>query len=251
VPVVLLEQNATPGRATWWLARRADAVCVSFEETAGRLPRGVRCVVTGNPVRTEIAELAALERPAGPPRSLLVLGGSQGGHALNAAVLHWAARQNAVLADWRIVHQTGERDCPPVRQRYAELRLPADVQPFLADMAAAYRGADVVISRAGATTLAELACAGLPAVLVPYPHAAADHQRGNAEVFVQFGAAELVPEQPRTEDTAAHLETVFQELLRDPERCSTMSAAMRSLARPHAAAAVLVALDALGCTAAA
>ena len=195
VPIVLLEQNVVPGKATRWLSRFAKVVCLPWPEAASGFPRGVNTVVTGNPIRAEIAKLAefahnppqhdapAIGEPThdsdNPPLALpvdaetptlLILGGSQGASSLNALVLDAFADRRAELVGWRIVHQTGAADVDAVRQRYAALSLNADVQPFITDMAGAYRQATLVISRAGATTLSELACAGLPAILVPLPN---------------------------------------------------------------------------------
>jgi UDP-N-acetylglucosamine--N-acetylmuramyl-(pentapeptide) pyrophosphoryl-undecaprenol N-acetylglucosamine transferase len=250
VPVVLLEQNVVPGRATRWLARRASSVCVSFAECAARVPHSAHCIVTGNPVRAEIAELTHGRRPGRPhgprhgPSTLLVLGGSQGAQALNSGVTALARTERAALADWRIVHQTGERDAQAVRAAYVDLALDADVQPFFPDIVRRYASADLVISRAGATTLAELACAELPVLLVPYPHAAQDHQRANAELFVRAGAAVMVTQANAPEATAALLATTLLPLLNDPRRRAAMSQAMHSLARPAAAGAVLAEITA-------
>ena len=252
IPVILLEQNASPGRATTWLARRADVVCLSFAESAAALPRGVRSVVTGNPVRREIARLA--EEPRSRPasgRMLLILGGSQGAQHLNAAIRRALRPLRDDLSRWRIIHQTGHGNDLTVREEFQSLALNASAEPFLSDMAAAYRKADLVVSRAGATTLAELACARLPALLVPYPHAARDHQQHNADVFVRAGGALAIGEQSSPDDTGSLLAQALRPLLRDDARREQMAAAMQRLARPDATSAVLAQLTALGCLAAA
>jgi UDP-N-acetylglucosamine--N-acetylmuramyl-(pentapeptide) pyrophosphoryl-undecaprenol N-acetylglucosamine transferase len=252
VPILLLEQNASPGRATVWLARRAAGVCVAFEESVAELPRGVRIVITGNPVREEIAALAGERRGARDRvRTLLVLGGSQGAGSLNAAVSAACLKLAGELRGWRVIHQTGPGQEGPVLDGYAKWGIDAVVEPFLADMAGAYRAADVVISRAGATTLAELACAGLPAVLVPYPHAARDHQRHNAEALAHKGAAVCVIEQTDSIETVRILVQAVAPLLRGESQRSALSAAMRQRARPDAAQVVLAQLAALGMPAAA
>ncbi|MBL8851757.1 MAG: undecaprenyldiphospho-muramoylpentapeptide beta-N-acetylglucosaminyltransferase [Planctomycetaceae bacterium] len=235
VPVVLLEQNVIPGRATSWLARHAQTVCMSFEETAQHLPRGVRTVVTGNPVRDEIAALATLP---GPPRAgrrtLLILGGSQGAASINEAILLFAERNRAQLAHWHIVHQTGPRDEAGVRERYSRLSLNAEVAAFFVDMAGIYVRADLAVSRAGATSLAELACAGLPAVCVPYPGAVRDHQRHNAQWYERRGAAVCVADGEIDE-----LQSALQPLLTDTARRQQMADCMRSCALPSATDRVL------------
>lgn len=230
IPLVLLEQNVVPGRATTWLVRRAQAVCTSFAETAEHLPHGNHVILTGNPVRTEIAALAGRPRAASPTRrTLLVLGGSQGAASVNAAVLRFAEQQRGALEGWRIIHQTGATDEAAVRSRYAELAIEADVSAFIVDMAGAYAAADAVVSRAGGTTLAELACAALPAVLIPYPGAIRDHQLRNAEAFVRAGAACVATHSDT--DALAH---ALLPLLSDGESRRRMSARLSALARPSA-----------------
>lgn len=241
VPVFLLEQNVIPGKATRWLARRAAQVCVAFAETVPLLPPGTRSVVTGNPVRRSIAALhstSATIHDSLPP-TLLILGGSQGAEGLNDAVVEFVRRRRTELSAWSIVHQTGVRQRAQIAAAYAEIGQPAEVVEFLSDMAAEYRRATLVVSRAGATTLAELACAGRPVVLTPYPYAADDHQRANAEVFAQHGAAVIVAQAPSAAETAARLETVVLPLLSDPARRAALGAAVHQLARPDAAAQIL------------
>jgi UDP-N-acetylglucosamine--N-acetylmuramyl-(pentapeptide) pyrophosphoryl-undecaprenol N-acetylglucosamine transferase len=244
VPLVLLEQNAVPGKATHWLSRRAAAVCLSLEASASHFPRGAKLVVTGNPVRAEIAALGRECCPEKDSRVLLVLGGSQGAATLNDAVLEFVRQSGEALRGWRIVHQTGQAQLEAVRARYAELGNDAEVAAFFDDMAARYRAASLVISRAGGTTLAELACAGLPAVLVPYPFATADHQRANAEAYVAAGAARLVT-QADAATTAQALATSAGPLLQDESERDAMRSGMRSLARPNAIERVVAEIERL------
>ncbi|MFM9960039.1 MAG: undecaprenyldiphospho-muramoylpentapeptide beta-N-acetylglucosaminyltransferase [Planctomycetaceae bacterium] len=257
VPIVLLEQNIVPGKATRWLSRFADVVCLPWPQAANGLPRGVKTIVTGNPIRREIAMLANAESKTGepggvsprtlnanhvrgrtPPGSptLLILGGSQGASSLNAAVLDALATLQVELTGWQIVHQTGAADLDAIRQRYAALSLMADVQPFFRDMAEQYRRATCVLSRAGATTLAELACAGLPALLVPLPTSAHDHQRLNARLFANHSAA-LVAEP--SSPTADSLRTSLAQLLSDQALRNRLSQNLHALAQPQAASAVV------------
>ena len=185
IPVVLLEQNVIPGRTTRWLARSAAVVCISFPEATSRLPSLVRVEVTGNPLRREIADLHANSAVATvSQRELLVLGGSQGADSLNETATAAAQILRDELSTWRIFHQAGPRQVEEVRGVYKSLSLVATVQPFFDDMAERYRAASVVVSRAGATTLAELTCCGLPMVLLPYPHAADNHQLANSASVV-------------------------------------------------------------------
>jgi UDP-N-acetylglucosamine--N-acetylmuramyl-(pentapeptide) pyrophosphoryl-undecaprenol N-acetylglucosamine transferase len=215
---------------------RSD-VCLSYAQTQTQLPRQAAVTVTGNPVRSSIARLAGERRTARLEEEspvLLVLGGSQGARRLNDLLLHLAASQRELLLGWRVRHQTGAADVMRVMAGYRDCGLDAEVQPFFDDMADVYRGAGLVVCRAGGTTLAELACAGLPAVLIPYPRAVADHQTHNARVFVRGGAAVLLPEgdvAPMAEALAGHV----RRLRPETDAHHAMSHAMRSLAIPDAA----------------
>lgn len=237
VPMLLLEQNAIPGRVTRWQARKARAVCLTFPESAQRLPRAP-CQVTGNPVRQSIAQLAQL-RGEFDGRILLVLGGSQGAESLNQAVRAWVAEQRELLNGWTIWHQTGPRQQAEIAAEYARLGVPAEVAPFWSDLPERYAAAGLVVSRAGATTIAELLCAGKPMVLLPYPHAADDHQRANAASLVQAGAAEVVEHAIDAAETARRLAEVLTPLLGDPDRRRRLADAARALARPNAARTVV------------
>jgi len=250
IPVVLIEQNVIPGRTTRWLSRYAQQVCVSFPETIPKLPRARHATVTGNPVRAEIAALLdrsrvvsvlttaekiPAENSSTAPRELLILGGSQGADSLNAAVFAAMPKLAAALSDWKIVHQTGPRDVEKARRVYEELGLTAEVAPFFHEMSALYRRASLVISRSGATTLAELACAGTAMVLLPYPFAADDHQRANAQVFLDKQAALIVEHVEPSQRTADHLEAALRSLLDDADRRIAMGRAATELAHPRAA----------------
>ncbi len=239
-PVVLLEQNVIPGRATRWLSRSASLVCTSFVEAGDRLPRGIKVEVTGNPVRREIAEFASqLATAPASPRELLVLGGSQGADSLNEAVVAALRLLGEARSGWRVVHQTGARQVEAMRRAYAELAIDAVVEPFFDDVFARYRAASLVVSRAGATTLAELACCGLPMILLPYPHAADDHQRANALAYESRGAAVSVEHLATAEQTAARLADPLRSLLIDESHRRAMSTAARGCSRPDATAAVV------------
>ena len=227
VPTVLLEQNVVPGAATRVLARLARRICVGFAESIAFLPHA-RAVHTGNPVRADLI------RPR-PPRArpgLLVFGGSAGAHRLNQAMLDALGRLGPTLATLDLTHQTGAADLETVRAGYAARGLAARVEPFIADMGAAYAAADLVVARAGATTCAELTAVGLPAILVPYPYAADDHQRRNAEVLVRAGAAEMILDAALDGERLA---TALRALLADAGRRATMAVRARALGRPDAA----------------
>jgi len=230
VPTMILEQNHFPGATNRWLAPRVDAVCVPSEHARERL--GGRGIVTGNPVRAEFARIG--EPPSGPVPSLLVFGGSRGARSINRAMVEALPRLAATAP--RIVHQTGDTEEAAVREAYASY--PAgrsEVRAFLPDMPARVAAADLVICRAGATTLAELAAAGRPAILVPFPFAADDHQTWNARSVEEAGAAEVVLD--RDLDGALLAERILA-LASDPGRRAAMGRAARSLARPDAAARI-------------
>lgn len=231
VPSVLLEQNAHPGLANRTLARLAARVCTTFEAANAYFPPA-RVVQTGNPVRAFPVPTAA---PAAAELTVLVFGGSQGAHRINQAMADAAPALHAALPGLRVVHQTGAADRAALAARYAEVGLAADVREFIDDMGAAYHAADLVVCRSGATTVAELTALGKPAVLVPYPFAADDHQRANARELAERGAALLVLDRDLT--GAGVAETIIG-LARDRQRLAAMGAAARQLGAPDAAARV-------------
>ena len=230
VPLVLQEQNALPGRTNRKLGRFARQIAVAFEEARPFFPDG-RTVLTGNPVRAAIGGLRPVCLDAAAPRGVLVVGGSQGARFLNENVPALLARIARAGRTLRIRHQTGEADFEATRARYADVGLDAEVAPFIADMRSAYDDADFVIGRAGATTVAELKAAGRPALLVPFPFAADDHQAKNAEAMVAAGAARMVrqeawAEAPLADEVGALLE---------PARLRDMAGRAAALACPRAA----------------
>jgi UDP-N-acetylglucosamine--N-acetylmuramyl-(pentapeptide) pyrophosphoryl-undecaprenol N-acetylglucosamine transferase len=238
IPFLLLEQNVVPGRATSWLCRRANLTCLGFADAARRLSQRAAHKVTGNPVRGPIAALAADSANLESRRCLVVLGGSQGSMSLNQALLACVEQRPEQFAGWRIIHQTGARDADHVRRTYQAKGIDAEVAPFFADPIALYRSAGLAISRAGALTLSELACAGIPAVLIPYPKAIRNHQRLNAYAFEHVGAARVVRQSNDPDKTQAHLQDELAALLPNTDLRGRMARAMRSLARPDAAALV-------------
>jgi UDP-N-acetylglucosamine--N-acetylmuramyl-(pentapeptide) pyrophosphoryl-undecaprenol N-acetylglucosamine transferase len=246
VPRVLMEQNLVPGLTVRSLARFAQLVFISFPESVAYLP-GRPVEYTGTPVREEICQVGAVEpRGADGELHLLVFGGSQGAHRLNQAMLQaapWLAAHQPRLC---LVHQTGLADAAAVTQAYAQAGLQAEVLPFLHDMAERYRWADLVLCRAGASTLAELTTCSKPAILVPYPYAADDHQRHNAMALQRQGAAQVILD---AELTGARLYEVLEPLLRKPELLQQQAACSRALGRPQAADAIVTAcLHLLGST---
>ena len=234
IPTLLLEQNAVPGLTNRLLARVVDAAAVTFESTVSFFGR--RGFVTGNPVRPEffadVQETAV--RHDGPPR-ILIFGGSQGAHAINMAMVE-AAPRLAAGAGVVVTHQTGERDLDVVRRAYRDARLEARVEPFLFTMDREMRNADVIVCRAGATTIAELTAAGRAAILIPLPTAADDHQRRNAEVLARAGAAELIEQKDLT---GALLADRLLSLAASEPRRAAIAQAARRFARPDAARVIV------------
>jgi UDP-N-acetylglucosamine--N-acetylmuramyl-(pentapeptide) pyrophosphoryl-undecaprenol N-acetylglucosamine transferase len=231
-PTLLLEQNALPGVTNRLLAPLVGAAAVNFEEALQFFPR--TGFVAGNPVRAAFFGPAAMEGHDGKVR-VLIFGGSQGAHAINLALVAAAPQLVASGVDLAIAHQTGERDLAVVRDAYQRAGLDARVEAFLYEMDREMKQADLVVSRAGATTLSELAAAGRPALLVPLPTAADDHQRRNAEAFARAGAAVVLDERSLTGERLA---TELLALARDAGRRQAMGAHARALARPDAAARI-------------
>ena len=235
LPTMLLEQNAVPGVTNRILARVVRAAAVPSDAA---LPyfRG-RGFVSGNPVR---ARFFAADRPGGDADGgevrVLVIGGSQGAHAINAAMVAAAGDIVRSGRPIRLTHQTGERDLELVQDGYRAAGLPARAAPFIEEMEREMAAAHLVVCRAGATTLAEVAAAGRPAVLVPFGRAANDHQRSNAAAVEAAGAAEVIDERELSGTTLA---ARIVALASDGGRRAALAAASRRLARPDAAATVV------------
>ena len=229
IPLLVHEQNRAAGMTNKALAKVAKQVLVGFPQTFARETH------VGNPVRAQIAQVAAPEHRDfnhGGALRLLVLGGSQGARALNNAVPQAVA---ALGLPVEILHQAGEKMLDDARKAYADAGVVATVEPFIADMAAAYAHADLVVCRAGALTLAELCAVGVGSVLVPFPQAVDDHQTGNAEHLVSHGAAVRVAEGG---DFPERLSKELDRLRADPALRLARAEAARALSFPDAARAV-------------
>lgn len=240
VPIVVMEPNAVPGFTSRMMARWVRKALVSFPETTAYFPDRV-AEVTGVPVRDEFFRL--------PPRmptevfSVLVTGGSQGSARLNAACREsWPLFRNSALRV-RLVLQSGAAAAETLRGEFASSGLEGEVTPFISDMPAAFAGADLVVCRSGAGAVAELAAAGKPSILVPFPFATDQHQLKNAQAMERAGAARVVPD---AELTGARLFEEVRLLAEDRERLAAMGRAARSLARPGAAARAADVLEELG-----
>ena len=234
LPTLVMESNALPGFTNRLLARFVDKAAVSFE-TSLRFFRG-KGVVTGNPVRREFFEIPARLRTS--TFAVLVFGGSQGAHAINESLIAALPELEGVRDVLRITHQTGEADFEKVRSAYlnAGWDEQADVRRYIDDMVASFAAADLVICRAGATTTAELIASGKASIMVPFPFAADDHQKKNAEALVAEGAAKMILQQDLSGDRLA---AEIVKLVNQPETVTEMEDASRKLARGDAAAAAV------------
>jgi UDP-N-acetylglucosamine--N-acetylmuramyl-(pentapeptide) pyrophosphoryl-undecaprenol N-acetylglucosamine transferase len=236
VPTCIHEQNAVPGLANRMLSKFVDRVFVSIPGEYS-FPQA-KTVVAGNPVREEI--IAAAEKKQTKekgPGTLLVLGGSLGAHRINLLMLEaMALLRDTGDPEIHLIHQTGAADVDRVRGGYKAAGIKAEVAPFFTDMAELYRRADLVVARAGATTLAELSVMGLPALLIPYPFAADDHQAKNGQYYVHGGGAMMYRE---SELDGQLLASTLRELLRNPDELHRLSANMKKLGRPEATRHIL------------
>ena len=236
IRTVILEPNAYPGWTNRVLRPFVRKAACAYEEARSFF--GAKGVLTGNPVRAGVAQV--VPKPHVAPLTLLVFGGSQGSRALNEALIE-ALPYMPAANRLRIVHQTGPAMHAEVTAAYAQAARDATVLPFLDDMEARYAAADLVLSRSGATTCAELAAAGKAAILVPFAQAAGDHQRINAEAFAKAGAALVIPEAGLTGEGLA---AAVRGLIDDPHRISDMEKAARGLAHKNAAVRVADLLEA-------
>jgi UDP-N-acetylglucosamine--N-acetylmuramyl-(pentapeptide) pyrophosphoryl-undecaprenol N-acetylglucosamine transferase len=238
VPTLVMESNALPGFTNRRLAWFVDKAAVSFDAA---LPYfGRKGVVTGNPVRREFFEIPARVRNGSSKAnlSILIFGGSQGARAINEAMIAALPLLEGLRDVLRITHQTGEADFEKVRATYenAGWTTTANVRRYIDDMVASFAESDLVICRAGATTTAELIAAGKAALMVPFPMAADDHQRKNAEALASVGAARMILQQDLSGERLAQ---EIATLVHEPERITAMEQATRQLARGDAAAAVV------------
>jgi UDP-N-acetylglucosamine--N-acetylmuramyl-(pentapeptide) pyrophosphoryl-undecaprenol N-acetylglucosamine transferase len=235
LPTLVMDSNALPGWTNRVLARFVDKAAVSFHEALGYF-RG-KGVLTGNPVRKEFFEIPAKRRD--PSRfSLLVFGGSQGARAINEAMIDALPLLGPQKGSLHVTHQTGEAGLEKIRSAYefASWSAAVNVKPYIDDMVSEFARADLIICRAGATTSAELVAAGKAAIMIPFPLAADDHQRKNAEALQVAGAARMILQK---ELSGAHLAEEIFSLMASPDEIDRMEAAGRKLGRRDAAAATV------------
>jgi UDP-N-acetylglucosamine--N-acetylmuramyl-(pentapeptide) pyrophosphoryl-undecaprenol N-acetylglucosamine transferase len=224
------EQNVIPGMTNRVLKRFTQRIFISFEEARRYFPER-KTVLTGNPIRKEIIASASL-REKGDRFTILVFGGSAGAHRINTALTEALPLLQELRSSLRFIHQTGKEDRDSVSRAYAERGFEAEVAPFIDEMARCYRRADLVISRAGASTVAELAVCGKASILIPYPYAAHNHQWENAKRLVDRGAARMILDE---ELKGPSLSEHILHLYHHPEEREKMEEAIRKIGRPRAA----------------
>ncbi|MCG8448246.1 MAG: UDP-N-acetylglucosamine--N-acetylmuramyl-(pentapeptide) pyrophosphoryl-undecaprenol N-acetylglucosamine transferase [Pirellulales bacterium] len=260
IPFLLLEQNALPSRTTRWFARDAALVCAAFEEVRPHLHVQAPINVTGNPARPAFEQLyrrkfanspsddagstLVLQPPSSDrPKRLIILGGAGGARSLNDSMPRALKQLGDSLADWQIIHQTGEGQLQKTEGRYRQCGVEALAVTFIDEIASVLFASDLVVCRSGGTTLAELALAGVPAVLVPYPQASEDHQLANAKVVAEANACRLVDESSQTGALDKALARELLPLVMEKETRQQMSQEMRRLARPQASAEIAAAIE--------
>ncbi len=231
VRCAIMEQNLRPGFTNKLLSRIVDRVFTAYPESSAYFP-GAHVLEAGNPVRWR--KLPEVEKSQ--KFTLLVFGGSLGAHRINVALLDALGELTELKSQLRIIHQTGQADFSMIKNAYGALPFEAEIIPFIEQMDEVYAAADLVLCRAGATTVAELTAFGKAAILVPFPYAIYDHQRTNAQALEHRGAAEVILDQNLTgEALAARIRT----LLGSPAKIAAMAAAARLLGRPEAAARIV------------
>ncbi|KMY00673.1 UDP-diphospho-muramoylpentapeptide beta-N- acetylglucosaminyltransferase [Pseudomonas syringae KCTC 12500] len=232
VPLIIHEQNAVAGTANRSLASFASRVCEAFPNT---FAESSKRRTTGNPVRVELFLETPRQALTGRKARLLVLGGSLGAEPLNK-LLPEALSQLPQDIQPEVFHQSGKNHDAVTAERYRNVGVEAQVAPFIQNMAQAYGWADLVVCRAGALTISELAAAGLPSLLIPLPHAIDDHQSRNADYLAREGAAFVMPQ---ATTGAAEMAARLKEVLMQPEQLNSMARTARSLARPDATSTVV------------
>jgi UDP-N-acetylglucosamine--N-acetylmuramyl-(pentapeptide) pyrophosphoryl-undecaprenol N-acetylglucosamine transferase len=234
IPVFIQEQNSIPGMTNKLLSRYARLIFTSFPEAESFFKKA-KVRYYGNPVREEIAELKP-EKSEDERLMMLVFGGSQGAARINAAVIDALPHLEDIRGRLYVVHQTGEKDRETMEKAYAEAGFEAEVHAFIYDMPDFYRRAGFVVCRAGATSIAELLCAGLPAIYIPFPYAADNHQEKNALSLVERDAAMMIVEKDLSGEALAEM---IRELVTSEEKRAELKMKARQLARPDAAADII------------
>jgi len=235
IPTAIAEQNAVPGITNRILSKFANLIFVTYAETKDWFPQS-KVIVSGNPIRKVFAAGRAGAQEEKQYRQLLIFGGSQGAEAINKNVIAMMPQLQKMKDKLRVLHQTGDREVETVRRAYEQFGLDAQVTPFIVNMADAYAAADLIICRAGATSLAEITAAGKAAILIPYPWAANDHQTKNAEALASAGAAVIINEH---ELNGQKLFGVIDDLLANKQKLRQMEEASVKLGNIKAAAKIV------------
>jgi len=230
LPSAIHEQNSFPGLTNRLLCRIVDRVFIAFEESREHFTGG-SLFLTGNPIREELLHEKEPKSSTGQPFTVLVMGGSQGARAINEGFVEALAILQDKGRNPLVIHQTGEVDYPRVVEAYKQRGLRGDVKPFILNMAAAYNQANVVVSRAGASTVSELAALGKPSILIPYPYAANRHQETNAGILVKAGGAEMLLQKDLTGEQLAGF---LMKYMDEPAVLEHMGASARRVGRPDA-----------------
>jgi UDP-N-acetylglucosamine--N-acetylmuramyl-(pentapeptide) pyrophosphoryl-undecaprenol N-acetylglucosamine transferase len=233
IPVMIQEQNSYPGISTRFLAHFADKVCLAYTDSTKYFRPLRKICVIGNPIREDIVsgerekalKLFGLDENK---KTIFIFGGSQGAHGINQVMLRCL---DLLRPDWQILWQTGERDFGEISRKVKEKKVKTTVLPFIEDMGSAYAVSDIVVSRAGALTLAEITACGKPSILIPFPFSTADHQRYNAEALQKQGAAKVILEKDLTAELLTH---EINHLLSDENKLKNMSEKSKNISRPDA-----------------
>jgi len=239
IKTFLAEQNLLPGITNRILGKFVDRSFLTFNETKKWFP-GEKVLVTGNPIRaaffSRIVEQEEEIRKKGNLFTILVFGGSQGAHAINTAVIGAIEHLEDIRSKLRFIHQTGHNDLEEVSKAYQSYGIGAEVLPFIMDMASVFKEADLIICRAGATTVAEITASGKASIMIPFPFAVGDHQTKNAEALVKAKAAEMIPEKKLT---GKGLAEAIKRFYRHPETLREMEARSVSMGNIRAAADIV------------
>ncbi len=240
IPIVLIEQNVIPGRANLAISRWADAVLCHWDSSKKKFKKVHTCV-TGVPIRNDIIEKGTLagDNPFGldsQKKTLLIMGGSQGAQAINKVMLQSIPELQTLVPDLQVIHLTGKHGYKETKEAYNDMEISSFVSEFYNDIGAAYRLADLVISRSGANTIAEIAAVGIPAILIPYPYATDNHQYWNAYELSSAGGALIIKQE---ELKPQRIIKLVSDLLMNDERLDNMKKTNKSLSKPFAATRVV------------
>jgi UDP-N-acetylglucosamine--N-acetylmuramyl-(pentapeptide) pyrophosphoryl-undecaprenol N-acetylglucosamine transferase len=235
IPTAIAEQNAIPGITNRILGNFVNKIFVTYAQTQTYFPQA-KVILSGNPVRAAFVVERSKDKEKKDYWQLLVFGGSQGAEAINKSIIDILPQLQSMKNKVHVLHQTGSRQAKEMKRAYGQFGIQAKVTPFIVDMAGAYADADLIICRAGATSLAEITAAGKAAILIPYPWAANDHQSKNAQALASEGAAVLIPER---ELSGGKLFSAIDNLLRDEQKLRQMEENSLWLSKIDAAATIV------------